>query len=61
MATEKSLGDAFPIKQDITELEHVSSQEDQFDKSAAAKVRHRVDWRLIPALGTMYGISLMGE
>ncbi|KAK6819457.1 hypothetical protein PG987_015940 [Apiospora arundinis] len=29
------------------------------DKDMAARVRHRIDWRLIPALGLMYGISLM--
>lgn len=30
-----------------------------FDPKVAAKIRHRIDWRLIPALGAMYGISLM--
>jgi len=29
------------------------------DIKRAAKIRHRIDWRLVPALGAMYGISLM--
>ncbi|KAI8934625.1 hypothetical protein NX059_008318 [Plenodomus lindquistii] len=36
-----------------------SSSEDVLDEKLAAKIRQRVDWRLIPALGAMYGISLM--
>jgi hypothetical protein len=47
-------------------IEHVekglassSTSSDTFDTKLAAKLRHRVDWRLIPALGAMYGISLM--
>ncbi|KAH7398869.1 major facilitator superfamily domain-containing protein [Phaeosphaeria sp. MPI-PUGE-AT-0046c] len=36
-----------------------STSSDALDTSLAAKLRHRVDWRLIPALGAMYGISLM--
>jgi hypothetical protein len=45
----------------LDELEHASSSsnEDAFDKKMAARIRHRVDWRLIPALGAMYGIALM--
>lgn len=35
----------------------ISSQD--FDPKLAAKLKHRIDWRLIPALGAMYGISLM--
>jgi len=31
----------------------------QFTPQQERKIRHRVDWRLIPALGLMYGISLM--
>ena len=47
-------------ERDLSELEHAStSSEQSFDKELAAKIRHRVDWRLIPALGAMYGISLM--
>ncbi|CAN9414802.1 unnamed protein product [Alternaria alternata] len=36
-----------------------STSSDTIDLKLAAKLRHRVDWRLIPALGAMYGISLM--
>ena len=36
-----------------------SSSTHGFDNKLAASIRHRVDWRLIPALGAMYGISLM--
>jgi sugar phosphate permease len=32
---------------------------DSFDPKMASKLRHAIDWRLIPALGAMYGISLM--
>jgi hypothetical protein len=45
---EKGLGDRSP-----------SSSSTDFDPKLAARVRHRIDWRLIPALGAMYGISLM--
>ena len=40
---------------DLSEVENASasSAEDAFDKKTAAKIRHRVDWRLIPALGAM--------
>lgn len=34
-----------------------SSSFDNFDTKAAAKIRQRIDWRLIPALGAMYGKS----
>lgn len=46
---------------DLNEVEHAStsSGEDASDKKTAATIRHRVDWRLIPALGAMYGIALM--
>lgn len=30
-----------------------------FDPKVAARIRRHIDWRLIPALGAMYGISLM--
>jgi hypothetical protein len=36
-----------------------STSSASIDLKLAAKLRHRVDWRLIPALGAMYGISLM--
>lgn len=39
-----------------------SSQNDApftIDPKVSARLRHSVDWRLIPALGAMYGISLM--
>lgn len=31
----------------------------QFTPKQERSLRHRVDWRLIPALGLMYGVSLM--
>jgi hypothetical protein len=39
-----------------------SSQNDApftVDPKTSARLRHAIDWRLIPALGAMYGISLM--
>src|SRR5690349_1245687 len=53
--------DLIAKERDLDELEHASSSsgEDAFDKNTAATIRHRVDWRLIPALGAMYGIALM--
>lgn len=39
-----------------------SSQNDTpftIDPKVSARLRHAIDWRLIPALGAMYGISLM--
>jgi hypothetical protein len=39
-----------------------SSQNDApftIDPKVSARLRHAIDWRLIPALGAMYGISLM--
>jgi hypothetical protein len=36
----------------------VSSQTEH-DPKLASRLRHKIDWRLIPALGAMYGISLM--
>jgi hypothetical protein len=39
---------------DLSEVENASSSsEEHFDKKTAAQIRHRVDWRLIPALGAM--------
>jgi sugar phosphate permease len=50
----------------LSHIDHVekglasfSTSSDIVDPKLAAKLRHRVDWRLIPALGAMYGISLM--
>lgn len=36
-----------------------SPSDDAFDKKELAIIRHKIDWRLIPALGAMYGIALM--
>lgn len=46
---------------DLNEIENASSSSSEhvLDKKMAATIRHRVDWRLIPALGAMYGIALM--
>jgi hypothetical protein len=30
-----------------------------FDQKLAAKIRHKVDWRLLPALSIMYAICLI--
>jgi hypothetical protein len=32
-----------------------ASSSQTFDTKLVAKIRHRIDWRLIPALGAMYG------
>jgi hypothetical protein len=32
-----------------------TSSSQTFDTKLVAKIRHRIDWRLIPALGAMYG------
>ena len=39
----------------------VDSQEAQpiFSAKDERRIRHRIDWRLLPALGLMYGVSLM--
>jgi hypothetical protein len=47
---------------DALEVEKASSAHEGnvnavFDAKAAAVIRHKVDWRLIPALGAMYGES----
>lgn len=33
-----------------------TTSSDPVDVKLAAKIRHRIDWRLIPALGAMYGM-----
>lgn len=44
-----------------TEIERASSSpgDDAVDPKEVAVVRHRIDWRLLPPLGAMYGIALM--
>lgn len=60
MATDLKDHAATTNERSISELEHASdSSDDVFDKKLAARIRHKIDWRLIPALGAMYGISLM--
>lgn len=53
----------FDEKQHPSHLEAVqddsSSDSETFTVNQQAKIRHRIDRRLIPALGLMYGISLM--
>jgi hypothetical protein len=50
-------------KADPSHVEKATSDSDSdngvFSKREEAKIRHRIDRRLIPALGLMYGISLM--
>jgi len=41
------------------ETESASEALAPFTPKQERKLRHRVDWRLIPALGLMYGVSLM--
>jgi hypothetical protein len=35
------------------------SSQTEHDPKLVSRLRHKIDWRLIPALGAMYGISLM--
>lgn len=46
---------------DVSELENASPPPGAVavDSKTAAGIRHTVDWRLIPALGAMYGVALM--
>lgn len=57
-------------KEFVEQVEHVEKGLDKdhldpdvlleiFDPVRAAKVRHMIDWRLIPALSVMYSVSLM--
>ncbi|PSN69119.1 MFS general substrate transporter [Corynespora cassiicola Philippines] len=60
-----------PIKEELVEqVENVekglggkkspsTNSSQDLDPKLASKLRHTIDWRLIPALGAMYGISLM--
>ena len=43
----------------VEDSSDISETQDAFSSKEERKLRHRVDWRLIPALGLMYGISLM--
>ena len=59
MDTKKD--ELFEVAAKIDDVDDVNTvaEEDEFDKKTAAKTRHRIDWRLVPALSTIYGISLM--
>jgi hypothetical protein len=56
-------------KEQISHLENVDnekgigspsvSSQTEHDPKLVSRLRHKIDWRLIPALGAMYGISLM--
>ncbi|KIW38633.1 uncharacterized protein PV06_09586 [Exophiala oligosperma] len=66
MATKNQLSDAAKSldrveSHDGLELGQASSlpEEAHFDEKTAATIRHRIDLRLIPLLGAIYGISLM--
>jgi sugar phosphate permease len=53
---------ARPEKADDLKVEDssdISETQDVLSPKEDRKLRHRIDWRLIPALGLMYGISLM--
>lgn len=53
---------AIEEKKDIDHVENTSSDNEaneRFTPRQAAGIRRRIDFRLIPALGLMYGISLM--
>lgn len=41
------------------EAEPASEALSPFSAKQERSIRHRIDWRLIPALGLMYGVSLM--
>lgn len=49
------------------EVEDVQKSEDhshpdqlaEFDQKLAAQIRHKIDWRLLPALSIMYAICLI--
>lgn len=49
-------------KATTTEIERASSRSGEdlgIDEKEIKRTRHRIDWRLIPALGGMYGMALM--
>ncbi|KAF2017231.1 MFS general substrate transporter [Aaosphaeria arxii CBS 175.79] len=47
------------VEKGFGEERSLSTSSTEFDPKESASIRHRIDWRLIPALGAMYGISLM--
>jgi hypothetical protein len=52
--TKDELVTAQAKEHDLSEVENASSSSgEHFDEKKAARIRHRVDWRLIPALGAM--------
>ena len=50
---ENEKGFTTPSSSSLTEVPFT------IDPKVSARLRHAIDWRLIPALGAMYGISLM--
>lgn len=57
MAHDKAKDEAFSHVENIEKgwTSPVSSSTDVSDDNLAARIRQRIDWRLIPALGAMYG------
>jgi len=41
------------------EVDRINEDHSEFSPKEASKIRRRIDLRLIPALGLMYGVSLM--
>lgn len=62
MAIDEKAGTTTP---EATEIENAkqdvvrSRNMDDFDEGYAKKLRHRIDWRLLPALAAMYAICLL--
>lgn len=46
-------------EEEDVKIENVFDTPDTPDPKEERRIRHRIDWRLIPALGMMYGVSLM--
>lgn len=61
MATTISKDESHDHVENLEKGNHSPSDtsSEQYDPKVIAALRHRIDWRLIPALGAMYGISLM--
>jgi sugar phosphate permease len=59
--TEKELVKQIEHIEKALDKDHLDPREssDGFDPVRAAKIRHMIDWRLIPALSVMYSVSLM--
>lgn len=61
MATIESKDAAAAEIEDVQKFQEHSHPDQlaQFDQKRAARIRHRIDWRLLPALSIMYAICLI--